>query len=213
MANAWTTFSFFFGESSFGGREGGGFSLAPSVQVEAGIHGDLVCTIAFSDCCHCVGSSVSFSLCNYYTEKNEIAPLCQEPNFFAAKDSIIPKNWRILLLCGGNASRLKQGQNLIKIYKVLVSGLDGWNCTICNQLAKGIFGDLGFGIKLLEVVSRLFDTSDFTHSITSGVMDIDHQSHMNALEEKLLQRTASDFEEAAPVVCPHINIRIPALRF
>jgi len=36
---------------------------------------------------------------------------------------------------------------------------------------------------------------------------------MNALEEKLLQRTASDFEEAAPVVCPHINIRIPALRF
>ena len=76
----------------FWGCEGGGFSLAASIQVEAGIHGDLVCTIAFSDCCHCVGSSVSFSLCNYYTEKNEIAPLCQEPNFFAAKDSIIPKN-------------------------------------------------------------------------------------------------------------------------
>lgn len=61
--------------------------------------------------------------------------------------------------------------------------------------------------------SCLLDTSDFAHNITSGVMDIDHQSHMNALEEKLLQRTASDFEVAAPVVCPHINIRIPALRF
>jgi len=66
---------------------------------------------------------------------------------------------------------------------VLVSGLDGWNSAICNQFAKGIFGDLGFGIKLLEVVSRLFDTSDFTHSITSCIMVANHQSHMNALEE------------------------------
>ena len=102
---------------------------------------------------------------------------------------------------------------MIKIYKVLVSGLDGWNSAICNQFAKGIFGDLGFGIELLKVVSRLLDASNFAHNITSGVMDIDHQSHMNALEEKLLQRTASDFEVAAPIVCPHINIRIPALRF
>lgn len=59
----------------------------------------------------------------------------------------------------------------------------------------------------------MFDTSDFAHNITSGVMDIDHQSHMNALEEKLLQRMVSDVDVAAPVVCPHINIRIPALRF
>ena len=88
-----------------------------------------------------------------------------------------------MLLCGGNASRLKQGQHLIEIYKVLVSGLNGWNSAICNQFAKGIFGDLGFGIKLLEVVSRLFDTSDFTHSITSCIMVANHQSHMNALEE------------------------------
>ena len=120
---------------------------------------------------------------------------------------------RVFLLYGGNANRLKQGQHLIKIYKVFVSGLGGWNCTICNQLAKGIFGDLGFGIKLLEIVSCLFDTSDFAHNITSGVMDIDHQSHMNALEEKLLQRMVSDVDVVAPVVCPHINIRIPALRF
>ena len=96
---------------------------------------------------------------------------------------------------------------------MLVSGLDGWNSAICNQFAKGIFGDLGFGIKLLEVVSCLLDTSDFAHNITSGVMDIDHQSHMNALEEKLLQRMVSGVDVAAPVVCPHINIRIPALRF
>lgn len=59
----------------------------------------------------------------------------------------------------------------------------------------------------------MFDTSDFAHNITSGVMDIDHQSHMNALEEKLLQRMVSDVDVVAPVVCPHINIRIPALRF
>lgn len=117
------------------------------------------------------------------------------------------------LLCDRSISSVEQGHDLIEIYKVLISGFNGWNCTICNQLAKGIFGDLGFGIELLEVVSCLLDTSDFAHNITSGVMDIDHQSHMNALEEKLLQRTASDFEVAAPVVCPHINIRIPALRF
>ena len=96
---------------------------------------------------------------------------------------------------------------------MLIPTFDGWDRAIGNQLAKGIFGDLGFGIKLLEVVSCLFDTSDFAHNITSGVMDIDHQSHMNALEEKLLQRMVSDVDVAAPVVCPHINIRIPASRF
>ena len=65
---------------------------------------------------------------------------------------------------------------------MLIPTFDGRDRAIGNQLAKGIFGDLGFGIKLLEVVSCLFDTSDFAHNITSGVMDIDHQSHMNALE-------------------------------
>ena len=88
-----------------------------------------------------------------------------------------------MLLCGGNASRLKQGQNLIEIYKVLVSGLDGWDSTICNQFTKGVFGDLGFGIELPKVFSRLFNASDFTHSITSSIMVVNHQSHMNALEE------------------------------
>ena len=96
---------------------------------------------------------------------------------------------------------------------MLIPTFDGRDRAIGNQLAKGIFGDLGFGIKLLEVVSCLFDTSDFAHNIASGVMDIDHQSHMNALEEKLLQRMVSDVDVVAPVVCPHINIRIPALRF
>ena len=66
---------------------------------------------------------------------------------------------------------------------MLIPTFDGRDRAIGNQLAKGIFGDLGFGIKLLEVVSRLFDTSDFTHSITSCIMVANHQSHMNALEE------------------------------
>lgn len=96
---------------------------------------------------------------------------------------------------------------------MLIPTFDGRDRAIGNQFAKGIFRNLSFGIVLFEVVCCLFDTSDFAHNITSGVMDIDHQSHMNALEEKLLQRTASDFDVAAPVVCPHINIRIPALRF
>ena len=89
---------------------------------------------------------------------------------------------------------------------MLIPTFDGRDRAIGNQLAKGIFGDLGFGIKLLEVVSCLFDTSDFAHNITSGVMDIDHQSHMNALEEKLLQRMVSDFETAEPLICSLINI-------
>ena len=72
---------------------------------------------------------------------------------------------------------------MIEIYKVLVSGLDGWNRAIVNQRAKSRFGDLGVGIMLLEVVCCLFDTSDFTHSITSCIMVANHQSHMNALEE------------------------------
>ena len=96
---------------------------------------------------------------------------------------------------------------------MLIPTFDGWDRAIGNQLAKRVFGNLGFGIELLKVVSRLLDASNFAHNITSGVMGIDHQSHMNALEEKLLQRTASDFDVAASVVCPHINIRIPALRF
>ena len=96
---------------------------------------------------------------------------------------------------------------------MLISAFDGRDRAVGNQFAKRVFGNLGFGIELLKVVSRLLDASNFAHNITSGVMDIDHQSHMNALEEKLLQRTASDFDAAAPVVCPHINIRIPALRF
>ena len=123
------------------------------------------------------------------------------------------ENYWSFLLNGGNANRLKQGQHLFEIYQMLIPTFDGRDRAIGNQLAKGIFGDLGFGIKLLEVVSCLFDTSDFAHNITSGVMDIDHQSHMNALEEKLLQRMVSDVDVVAPVVCPHINIRIPALRF
>ena len=37
------------------------------------------------------------------------------------------------------------------------------------------------------------------------------QSHMNALEEKLLQRMVSDFETAEPLICSPINMVIPAL--
>lgn len=88
------------------------------------------------------------------------------------------------LLCGRSISSVEQGHDLIEIYKMLISGFDGWNCTIGNQLTKGIFRDLGFGIELFEVVGCLFYASDFTHSITSSIMVANHQSHMNALEEK-----------------------------
>lgn len=42
-------------------------------------------------------------------------------------------------------------------------------------------------------------------------IEIVNQSHMNALEEKLLQRMVSDFETAEPLTCSLINIVIPAL--
>lgn len=69
--------------------------------------------------------------------------------FLLQKNSIIRKTIRVFLLYGGNANRLKQGQHLFEIYQMLIPTFDGRDRAIGNQLAKGIFGDLGFGIKLL----------------------------------------------------------------